>query len=397
MSAIRKTQVKKRNKKANRGIPENIRCMLWGRAAGRCQFSGCRKLVSYHPGTNETVNLAEVAHIIGFSEDGPRGEKALSEKLAKDISNLMLLCGDCHKTIDTNKAAYPISLLKEMKLAHEHHIELVTGIMTEKQSHILLYGANVGNHSSSISYEKAAAAMIPEMFPASRIPLSLGMVNSSFKDSSENYWRIERTQLQAKFDQLVKPQLADGSIKHVSVFALAPQPLLMLLGFLLSDITPVEVYQLHREPQDWRWQEHPSGFEYIVEEPTSIKKHPALVLSLSATIVDERVKAVMGDDVSIWRVTIVNPNNDFLKSQLQLQLFRERIRPLLNRIKVRHGEKAIIHVFPAVPVAIAVEMGRIIMPKADLPFCVYDENKALGGFSRTLDLNDQFKSRGEMS
>jgi predicted restriction endonuclease len=88
----------------SRYIPEPIRCMLWGRAAGRCEFAGCNQPVSWHRETKETVNIAEAAHIIGFSEDGPRGEEELSEELARDISNLMLLCRNCHKPIDANLA-----------------------------------------------------------------------------------------------------------------------------------------------------------------------------------------------------------------------------------------------------------------------------------------------------
>ena len=59
----------------------------------------------------------------------------------------------------------------------------------------------------------------------------------------------------------------------------------------------------------------------------------------------------------------------------------------MDRMKFRHGEQALIHVFPAMPVALAVDFGRIIMPKADLPLRIYDENKTLGGFVFALDLD----------
>ena len=45
-----------------------------------------------------------------------------------------------------------------------------------------------------------------------------------------------------------------------------------------------------------------------------------------------------------------------------------------------------IHVFPAAPVAAAIDFGRVIMPKADLPMRVYDENRTLGGFQFAVDL-----------
>jgi len=362
--------------------------MLWGRAAGRCEFSGCNRPLSFHSKTKEDVNLAEAAHIIGFSEDGPRGEEELSEELGSDISNLMLLCRECHKTIDANRTNYPVGLLRQMKEAHERRIELVSGIDAEKQSHILLYGANVGHHGSPLSYRKAVWAMIPDWYPADATAISLGLVNSSFLDRDDDFWRIESTQLRRMIELQVRPRLANGEIGHLSIFAFAPQPLLMLLGFLLSDIPAAEVYQLHREPQDWRWQEHPNSFEYVVQEPEEIKGNPALVLSLSATIADDRITAVLGDDVDIWRMAVPEPNNNFLKSRQQLRQFRTTMRRLLDKIKTLHGEEAVLHVFPAVPVAIAVEFGRIIMPKADLPITIYEQNRERGGFLRALRLQN---------
>jgi hypothetical protein len=374
-------------KRVSRRIPLDVRCMLWGRAAGRCEFAGCNQAVSWHHETKETVNIAEAAHIIGFSEDGPRGEKELSEELARDISNLMLLCRNCHKPIDANRDQYPVELLRKMKYAHEQRIELVTSIAPERKSVIVLYGANVGEHSSPLTYEKAARAMFPDWYPAERTPIQLGLVNSSFLDHSPEFWRTEAQQLRSMVAQRVRPRLANGDIAHLSLFGFAPQPLLMLFGFLLSDIPTAETYQLHREPPDWKWQAGPDGFEFIVERPAGNGGDAALVLALSATIIDRRVHEVLGEKIAIWRISAPEPHNDFLKSRSQLSAFREAARRTLDQIKANHGERATIYVFPAVPVSVAVDFGRIVMPKADLPLRIYDENKSNGGFAHALDLD----------
>jgi len=124
--------------------------------------------------------------------------------------------------------------------------------------------------------------MIPDWYPADATAISLGLVNSSFLDRDDDFWRIESTQLRRMIELQVRPRLANGEIGHLSIFAFAPQPLLMLLGFLLSDIPAAEVYQLHREPQDWRWQDNPSNFEYVVQEPGQIKGHLALLSLVAA-------------------------------------------------------------------------------------------------------------------
>ncbi len=371
----------------SRHIPEAIRCMLWGRAAGRCEFAGCNQPVSYHRETKETVNIAEAAHIIGFSEDGPRGEEELSEELARDLSNLMLLCRNCHKPIDANRDQYPVEVLRKMKQDHEERIELVTNIAPERKSAIVLYGANVGEHSSPLTYEKAARAMFPDWYPAERTPIQLGLINSSFRDHTPEFWLTESQQLRSMVGQRVRPRLANGDISHLSLFGFAPQPLLMLFGFLLSDIPTAETYQLHREPPDWKWQTGPDEFEFIVSRPTGNRGDAALVLALSATIIDKRVHEVLGEEMGIWRISCPEPHNDFLKSRSQLSAFRKTARHTLDQIKASHGERAAIHVFPAVPVSVAVDFGRIVMPKADLPLRIYDENKSKGGFMHALDLD----------
>ena len=117
----------------------------------------------------------------------------------------------------------------------------------------------------------------------------------------------------------------------------------------------------------------------------SAKGRPALVLSFSGTITQDRVNAVLGQDVDMWHMTIPTPNNDFLKSRKQLREFRELIRLAMDRIKTQHGQDALLHVFPAAPAAIAVELGRIHMPKADLRMRVYDQI-AGQGFVPTIDI-----------
>jgi len=44
--------------------------MLWGKAAGRCEL--CNKPLYQHSITQDELNLAEAAHIVGQGEQGPR-------------------------------------------------------------------------------------------------------------------------------------------------------------------------------------------------------------------------------------------------------------------------------------------------------------------------------------
>jgi len=171
------------------------------------------------------------------------------------------------------------------------------------------------------------------------------------------------------------------------VFALAPQPLLILLGSLFTDKTPVDVYQLHREPPTWQWQPHPSGFEFRIKQPQRTGGNPALIISLSASVAHDRVADVTGESVSIWELTIDEPHNDFLKSEAQLAMFRAAARKVIAAIASAHGQ-ASLKIFPAMPVSCAVELSRIRMPKSDMPWEIFDQNNKRNGFIPTITIGE---------
>jgi len=127
---------------------------------------------------------------------------------------------------------------------------------------------------------------------------------------------------------------------------------------------------------------------YIVLEPETHFPKVALNISLSATINNERITNVIGNECSIYTITIDNPFNDFLKTKKQLQEFSIVIRHLFDSIKARYNAQSPLHIFPAMPIATSVEFGRVWMPKADMPLIVFDENNAKNGFIKVLEINN---------
>lgn len=368
-------------------IPQVVRYRLWGLAAGRCQYLGCPRELWIDSLTKHEFNTAYIAHIYADSPKGPRWDKKLSPALKADISNLMLLCDEHHRLIDKGDVpAHPPERLIAMKRAHEKRIQLQTAIGEDMASHVLLYDANVGRHEAKASWDATVCAMLPDRYPAEKPAFQLGLDNSLVLDHEPEYWTLERQNLQRQFEERIRPRLDRGDVRHLSIFGIAPQPLLMELGRLLTDMTAADVYQLHREPATWKWQPHPEGFDYLVHPPKRPYPTVALNLSLSATIDHARIKAVLGEEISLWQVTIDKPGNDFLRSREQLRQFREVFRGLLNRIKAEHGQDVILHIFPAVPVSVAIEIGRIWMPKADLSLRIYDQSKKMGGFIHAFDI-----------
>jgi hypothetical protein len=374
-------------KEVTRDISRPVETELWGRAAGRCEFDGCNRIVYKSPLTQDPVNISEKAHIYSFSKDGPRGWGPFKKmpKGLNDAGNLMLVCHDCHKTIDKDKngAKYSADLLIEWKKKHENRIKIVTSVAANKHSLVVLYGANIGMESSVLQPLAANDALFPDWYPAEEHPLQLSM-RWNGRDKNISFWDTEGQNLKECFGRQILPRIQDQNCPHFSVFGLAPMPLLMLLGTLFTDKTPVQVYQLHREPSTWMWQTGPSGFAFKSIPPNNFDHPPALVFSLSAKIEAERITAVMGEKVSIWEITIDAPDTDFLKSKEQLSLFRKNVRELIIQIAEKHGQTAPISIFPAMPVACAVEVGRMRMPKADSDWIIYDQSNEHKKFIKAL-------------
>jgi hypothetical protein len=372
-----------------RNIKREVERELWARTAGRCQFNGCNRLVYKSPVTQESVNISEKAHVYSFSENGPRGwgPFMFNRKGLNNINNLMLVCHDCHKTIDKEKdgGRYTAELLLQWKLDHEKRVDIATGIDPSKKSYVILYGANIGEEKSPLQPEHANWALFPEWYPAEERPISLGMKWEK-KDDRVDYWKAEEENLRQTFDRSVLPLIKEGS--HFSIFGLAPIPLLVRLGTLFTDKVPAQIYQLQREPkQTWQWNNtNQTSVDFQINTPVNYKHPPALAIALSSTIDSGRITSIMGPNVSIWKITIVTPSNDFLKTTDQLSRFRTTVRKLMVQISAKHGNNTPLHIFPSMPVAAAIELGRVRMPKAEMPWIIYDQNNNEGKFIEAIKI-----------
>ncbi len=91
---------------------------LWVRAGGRCEFHGCNDYLLQDKLTTNYAKLADIAHIVAHSKDGPRGDDPLALNMRNKIDNLFLACTKHHRMID-NKALvsqYPKGRIKWPKL-----------------------------------------------------------------------------------------------------------------------------------------------------------------------------------------------------------------------------------------------------------------------------------------
>ena len=362
-------------------IPQKIQSAVWARAGGRCQYRGCNEnLVGDLVAGRQDGVFGFLAHVVADQPDGPRGDIIRSNLLAKSLENLMLMCARHHKVIDVDAVAdHPEHLLLAMKAEHEARIMTVTAIDEERGSHVVRFAASIGRNEALVSTQAIFSAMPPDHHPVSGQTIDLELLGLSYQDHEANYWTVQRDNLRRQFATKIGGRIERQEIRHLSVFALAPQPLLIELGRLLCDIVPATVHQRHREPASWRWQRDSEPVVYRVAAPEASCSGPiVLKLAVSATVTNDRITAVLGDDPAIWSLVAEGAHNDIVRAPEDQAAYRTALRGLFDQIKARHGSGQIIHLFPVLPVSLAVETGRVWMPKADPQMLIYDEQRDHG-------------------
>jgi hypothetical protein len=111
-----------------RTIAEKEIKLLFAQSGGICAFPGCdRPLIEAGTSKDPAAVLGEIAHIVADSRAGPRGLFPITEEDVNAHGNLILLCGDHHKLVDSQPNTFSVAVLREMKAQHIARIQHALG------------------------------------------------------------------------------------------------------------------------------------------------------------------------------------------------------------------------------------------------------------------------------
>ncbi len=375
--------------KPSRRIPEKIAILLYAHAGGRCEFDGCNKYLLEHYPTETVGNFGEKAHIWGFKEGGPRGKGSGRPVDVNNLANLMLLCQGCHKCVDDHPNDYPVEVLKKFKKDHEDRIYDLTGIAKDRDTIPLVLKGLIGGRPADIALEEMQSAVAPNYLKQrDEIEIDFCSIPDNPKDS---YWEIAQDKIDKEMPRLYSLTAKSGCTIRVSVFALAPIPLLIYLGSKLSDKMDVDLYQRHRDTEAWSWKGGKGHAEYCTQclqmgKPQS----PVLLLvNLSGKNSIESLPVELAERATIYELTLKGQACSplFLNTKEDLTNFTREYNKALATIRQAHPNLGTLHLFPAVPSPVAVTLGRSRLPKVDAILKVYDYDKRANGFISTLEVS----------
>ena len=387
---------KKDDKDIRSEVNPSTQYILWGATAGRCEFQGCNKLLYRHDPTKNTGNYAEKAHIRAVSPGGARYVQNFSKEDKNNIENLMLVCHQCHIEIDRKADLYSIENLYAMKKRHEQRIECITDVDDFQRTTMLTYFSKIKDiipfaHDSLLRHAVIKDGNIPETLFAHDLSSNIEI----YPDGSENYYNLEFDVLKTSLKRL-EPVIKKA--EHLSIFSLAPQPLLIALGYLLSDLKNMTIFQCHRDTDlKWTWKDDDTTVSFVRINPQKkfIKpKKVALKISLSGAISDSRLENIVKNETPIFEITIADPNRTFVQNKKISNDFVKIFRSVIEDIRNDYPECERILLFPVMPNSLAVHIGADFMPKIDLPIEIYDHFNEC--FNKTITIgedNDELKRK----
>jgi len=339
-------------------IPQKTREQLYIKAGGRCEFRGCNKYLFTDGVTRQPRKMANIAHIVSWTPTGPRGNEN-SEKLAKDISNLMLTCAEHNNLIDSNEYVdeYPVELLQQFKREHEERIYRVTGMGQEYGVRIVKMYSKIQNQVPIIGDKDASEAIRPYYPLDTGINIDLTQVEN-----------IEEAQKQIKRTVNLHI-LSDEKEESYRIFIMAKIPYACYLGYVLGNKVKSEVFQFFRDTQDWKWRTGEFGHFTIVKPTERLDEQQVdLLVEVSGNI-----DCTLIPEYSIYSVRADSPGFLFLQSKEQLIEFRLKFREVLSSIREIHGEACIVHLIVAAPNPVTFEIGKSIMRNIDPTILLYDK------------------------
>jgi hypothetical protein len=105
--------------------------------------------------------FTQMAHIWAFSGQGPRAGRSRREKYAHALSNLMLLCPQCHKLVNDHPEQYTVEMLRKHKKAHEDRVFMLTDKRPDRHTVAFVLKAKVGGRTVSVSLPEMKEPVTP--------------------------------------------------------------------------------------------------------------------------------------------------------------------------------------------------------------------------------------------
>ena len=229
---------------------------------------------------------------------------------------------------------------------------------TDRETALRVLGALWQYKTESMPEQAEQSRMFPE--PSSR-------------GRDAGYWQAIKDLITEKLEAgLARRGGQFGDKPALAMVGLADIPALFFLGQTIGDRYKRFQYSFNRE-HILRWPDTdalPPAF--ISSELPQGEGPVALVLSLSAAVPRGDVTAAL-PGARIVEFTVPEPSYAMVTNRRVIHAFRDELQKLLSQLEATTTQA--IHVFAAVPAALAIEFGALLTTQHQHPYIIFDRDK----------------------
>ena len=291
----------------------------------------------------------------------------------------MLLCPQCHKTIDDDEEEYTADVLSSIKSQREDYVSKMMQASKPQRAYAVTVTCPIHGNATEISRSEWSQAM------AASSMAYVGNAEIKVMDCSKSSGSIEDDYVRLTKDIRSLRLTMDPSVP-LAIFAIAPQPILIVLGSLIGDKQQVTVFQKQRETDSWCWQDVESRAAFKHDTVTASEStEVALMFSVSGAISKETLPAKLADaKIPVLELQATEPSVNIARTQEDVRSFEREAIALLDEVHSAMPSVEKVHIFPALPVSMAVTLGGIFNQNLLTKAVIYE--KTDGKFSPSIEI-----------
>lgn len=374
----------------SKNFSEKTKRLVIEASHGRCMYQGCGLKLTVDETTGIEGNYGYLAHNVASSEQGPRGVKVMSETLANDPNNVLLLCDQHHRLIDKIAVVdHPAHLLSTMR---DKFIELAENLLDGLKyqpclTFSILFPVRQNIIQKPTSMQIASSLAINYLRQSGSLLDLVSNETSHSDETNEQYWPLMKSAILRVSDKIISHCIHEKI--NVAIYALGSMPTLIALGATLGNKRGYIPILYNRQLGHWGWskQRKEKDFFMIKNLEELNDNEEEVIISFAFTAEPGAFKQVLQETnktKNIKQIEVVGRefNNDCLSHPDAGNYFSNKLQTLFHKLREKNNVHK-IHILPCMSNAASIYLGMAI-DRHHPDFLLYEYADTEDGFKTMI-------------
>lgn len=365
-------------------ISEKTAQKVWADAGARCMFEGCAHDLSEIALWTNAARVGYLAHIVASDPEGPRGSQVDSHRLANVAENIMLMCDEHHRLIDSFAPQYyTAEILNEMRKSHKDIVRNYLNSLAFQRTKAVTLHANLANVPTYFHDSELIEAIV-----ATRRAMEPGVVHYVRRKSQRDdrhlpeFWYHYLREHEHHIRELVTGFNSSSglSTENLAIFPLHHIPTLVLAGRVMGEAQAIQVFQYDKVRKTWAWDSkvnaHSPGTFSVSPLPAIRADEVFITLELSAGLDEDSLPTELkgridSGEIPWIRVTTSKTGADCIGCPEDLEQFSQAARKAIVHVQdVMRVAK--VHLIAISPASTVFRFGQMLQAGHHPEYMVYD-------------------------